>query len=181
MPCSSEHGGIVIILAAFSDGLGNPSRVVAERWRGRLVGEAKRREEGTMVEEVTRVKATMLTVIMKPATIMVEATMAIMAGGTMAMTGITTEVDMERMREGGRDMGLAEGRVERRRMGRSRKRRLGERRTSVRRGGRGSSKKVSTFVIVAISISFFIQLIVVTKVSTITACVFRTWRQRRIK
>ena len=168
-------------MVAFSDGLGNPSRVVAERWRGRLVGGAKRREEGTMVEEVTRVKATMLTVIMKPATIMVEATMAIIVGGTMAMTGITTEVDMERRRGGGRGMGLAVGRVERRRMERSRKRRLAERRRSVRKGGRGSSKKVSTFVIVAISISFFIQLIVVTNVSTITVCTFRTWRQRRIK
>ena len=164
-------------MVAFSDGLGNPSRVVAERWRGRLVGGAKRREEGTMVEGVTRVK----TVIMKPATIMVEATMAIIVGGTMAMTGITTEVDMERRRGGGRGMGLAVGRVERRRMERSRKRRLAERRRSVRKGGRGSSKKVSTFVIVAISISFFTQLIVVTNVSSITACTFRTWRQRRIK
>ena len=177
MPYSSEQWGIVIILVAFPDGLGNPSRVVAERWRGRLVGGAKRREEGTMVEGVTRVK----TVIMKPATIMVGATMAIMVGGTMAMTGITTEVDMERMREGGRVMGLAGGRVERRRMGRSLKRRLAGRRTSVRRGGRGSSKKARTFVIVAISINFFIQLIVVTNVSSITACTFRTWRQRRIK
>ena len=181
MPCSSEQWGIVIILVAFSDGLGNPSRVVAERWRGRLVGGARRREEGTMVEEVTRVKATMLTVIMKSATIMVGATMAIMVGGTMAMTGITTEVDMERMREGGRVMGLAGGRVERRRMGRSLKRRLAERRTSVRRGGRGFSKKVSTFVTVAISISFFIHLMVVPNVSTITACTFRTWWQRRLK
>ena len=168
-------------MVAFSDGLGNPSRVVAERWRGRLVGGAKRREEGTMVEEVTRVKATMLTVIMNPATIMVEATMAIIVGGTMAMTGITTEVAMGRMREGGRVMGQVVERVGRRRMGRIRKRRLGERRMNVRRGGRGSSKKVSTFVIVAISISFFTQLIVVTNVSTITACTFRTWRQRRIK
>ena len=164
-------------MVAFSDGLGNPSRVVAERWRGRLVGGAKRREEGTMVEGVTRVK----TVIMKPATIMVEATMAIIVGGTMAMTGITTEVDMGRTREGGRGMELAAGRVGRRRMGRSLKRRLAERRRNVRKGGRGSSKKVSTFVIVAISISFFTRLIVVTNVSTITACTFRTWRQRRIK
>ena len=156
-----------------------PSRAVVERWRGRLAGGARRREEATMVEgeEVTRVK----TVIMKPATTMVAVIMAIMVGGTMAMTGITTEVDMERMREGGRVMELAGGRVERRRMGRSLKRRLGERRTSVRRGGRGSSKKVSTFVTVAISISFFIHLMVVTNVSTITACTFRTWWQRRLK
>ena len=129
-------------------------------------------------EEVTRVK----TVIMKPATTMVAVIMAIMVGGTMAMTGITTEVAMGRMREGGRDMGQVVERVGRRRMGRSRKRRLAERRRNVRRGGRGSSKKVrSTFVIVAVSINFFIELIVVTNVSKITACAFRPWWQRRIK
>ena len=66
-------------------------------------------------------------------------------------------------------------------MGRSLKRRLAERRTSARRGGRGSLKKVSTFVTVAISISFFIHLMVVANVSTISACVFRTWWQRRLK
>ena len=169
-------------MVAFSDGLGNPSRVVAERWRGRLVGGAKRREEGTMVEEVTRVKATMLTVIMNPATIMVEATMAIIVGGTMAMTGITTEVDMVRMREGGRVMGPAVGRVVRRRMGRSPRRSIAGRRRSARRGGRGSSKRVrSTFVIEAISITFFMELIVVANVSVITACRFRTRRHRRLK
>ena len=129
-------------------------------------------------EEVTRVK----TVIMKPATTMVAVIMAIMVGGTMAMTGITTEVAMGRMREGGRGMGQVVERVGRRRMGRSRKRRLAERRRSVRKGGRGSSKKVrSTFVIVAVSINFFIELIVVTNVSRITSCTFRPWRQRRIK
>ena len=85
----------------------------------------------------------MVRVIMRPAT------MAIMVGGTMVMTGITTEVDMGRTREGGRGMELAAGRVGRRRMGRSLKRRLAERRRNVRRGGKGSSKKVSTFVIVA--------------------------------
>ena len=128
-------------------------------------------------EEVTRVK----TVIMKPATTMVAAIMATMVGGTMDMTGITTEVAMGRMREGGRGMELVVERVGRRRMGRSRKRRLAERRMNVRRGGRGSSKKVrSTFVIVAVSINFFIELIVVTNVSSITACAFRTWWQRRI-
>ena len=126
-------------------------------------------------------RATMVKGIMKPAIKTVVATMAIMVEDTIAMTGITTEVDMVRMREGGRVMGLGAGRVERRRMGRSLKRRLGERRTSVRRGGRGSSKKVSTFVTVAISISFFIHLMVVTNVSKITACTFRTWWQRRIK
>ena len=150
-----------------------------ERWRGRLAGGARRREEATMVEgeEVTRVKM----VIMKPATTMVAVIMAIMVGGTMAMTGITTEVAMGRMREGGRVMGQVVERVGRRRMGRSRKRRLAERRRNVRRGGRGSSKKVITFVIVAVSINFFIELIVVTNVSKITACAFRPWWQRRIK
>ena len=63
-------------------------------------------------------------------------------------------------------MGLVVGRVERRRMGRNPRRRLVERRRNVRRGGRGSSKKVNTFVIVAVSINFFIELIVVTNVST---------------
>ena len=133
-------------------------------------------------EEVTRVKAIMVMVIMKPATTMVAVIMAIMVGGTMAMTGITTEVAMGRMREGGRVMGQVVERVGRRRMGRSRKRRLAERRRNVRRGGRESSKKVrSTFVIVAVSINFFIELIVVTNVSKITACAFRPWWQRRIK
>ena len=69
-------------------------------------------------------------------------------------------------------MGLVVGRVERRRMGKSRKRRFAGRRTNVRRGGRGSSKKVNTFVIVAISINFFIQLIVVTNVNIIKELVF---------
>ena len=155
--------------------------MVAERWRGRSVGGARRREEVTMEEEVTRAKAIMVRVIRKPATTTVAAITAIMVGGTMAMTGITTEVDMGRMKEGGRGMELVVGRVGRRKMGRSLKRRLAERRRNVRRGGRGSSKKVSTFVIVAVPINFFVELIVVTAMSaTITACAFRTWWQRRL-
>ena len=135
--------------------------MVVERWRGRSVGGARRREEVTMEEEVTRAKAIMVTVIRKPATTTVAAIMAIMVGGTMAMTGITTVVDMGRMKEGGRGTELVVGRVGKRTMGRSRKRRLAERRRNVRRGGRGSSKKVSTFVIVVVPFNFFNELIVV--------------------